>query len=110
MRKGGVVEPKPEFEWFAETEFCNRGCGMHRVNHAENDALCHRRQKERFERADCVLFYIASAVVARMNAEGQTSQQMFLAKTPDGYYPLPTRSSGNVLTLGATDADRRRDS
>ncbi len=110
MRKGRAMERKPEFDWLEETGFCNRGCGMHGVNHAENDALCRRRQNERFGVADCTLIYFHSTVVARMIAEGRASQQMFLAETPDGYRPLPTRKSGNVVQIGATDADRRRDS
>ncbi len=104
------MEPKPERDWFTETGFCNMGCGMLGVNHAENDALCRRRRQERYELPNCALIYIPSKLAAQVIAEGRLRQEDFLAKTPDGYRPLPTRSSGRFVQFGVTDADAARDS
>jgi len=57
-------------DWYKRTGFCGYGCGMWGVNHAANDALCHRRQRERYDRPHCALIYLPEWLAERHIAEG----------------------------------------
>ena len=105
---------RSSFDWYEETGFCNWGCGMHGVNHAENDALCRRRCEERYDQPNCALIYIPVREAEQWIAKG-TPREWFLKRTPDGYLPLRTRTllsehGGCAVQLGVTDVDTTKDS